>query len=112
MRSTLAEELTKHPERWMQGMSGQLASGAPTPPNDPDAVCWCLNGLLYREAWLDIGHHAQALDLLAERQKRVVDLIGPGDHTYLSLARDIVKWNDQPGRTVTEVIEVLKKAGL
>ena len=47
---TQARELLSDPARWTQGVLAQCADGATTCPNDPDAVCWCFHGALYRAA--------------------------------------------------------------
>ncbi len=81
------KELLDAPEKWTQQKFAKTASGEPTMPLDPAAVCWCLRGaihLCYRNT-----------DQLIEVLEKVNSRISRGLTTY--------QWNDAPERTFSEV---------
>lgn len=96
----ISEELESHPERWFQGALVKFATGAMASTgygiDRDDAICWCLEGHIYKH--VDATVRVQAVFSFLEQ---AYGLIG----TYNSLNG----WNDAPGRTVEDVIELCKK---
>lgn len=92
-----ALNLLQHPSRWCQGDYAVTDDGTPCQPAAPDARRWCLLGALERGGYA-YGHSIDQLHALARRtaaQPRP-------DNT-------ITTWNDQPGRTHTEVLDLLRQ---
>lgn len=76
---------------WTQRTNARDETGRPTDPRGPDAVCWCLSGAVHRVA-PDAARHAYQLLCKALDSPWAVD------------------WNDTPGRTQAEVLELFDRA--
>lgn len=99
----IAREYREDATRWTQGDWSRDRDGNGRGSNSPDAVCWCLRGAIMKRK-PDV--------LLATRTYLTFDAAlghtrDPNDpedtHLYF------VAWNDKPGRTVAEVIELCNK---
>lgn len=85
--------------RWIQGWLARDAQGNDVYEYSPTAVCWCLRGaidLRARDGGVLASETYQAFD----------DEIGgrtdPGNVAF-------VKWNDEPDRTIVDVINLCDK---
>lgn len=90
----IARELREHPERWIQGYWGRTKDHRSTRSWDPEAVCWCLGGLINKH----FGH-----------DRLVNDENGPTWSAFralIPLSESIEDWNDREFRKVEEVIEL------
>lgn len=90
------EFLTKTREKlasgWCQYKHAQDGNGNVTYPENQRATAWCVSGAVMAAGGLVFGSAHNAIrDLL------------PVDST-------VTHWNDQPGRTQTEVLELLDRA--
>lgn len=106
----LALELRKHPERWGQTFFATDAHGVFTSPSSPTAVCWCLTGFIRR----DIAPEG-LVSIQTPHAKAIADVLGikPESRAYGGIEPPsypgVVRWNDDPQRTVGEVIAMLDK---
>ena len=89
---------------WCQGASAMDASGKATHALSPKAVAFCAIGAMKKAYHVN---RCQTIDdvLIAQHNYRclrqcLVDDVG----------LDITAWNDTPGRTKDEVVDVLKRA--
>lgn len=86
------EALIRH--GWCQGTSARNKEGTPVFAHHPDACQWCLSGAISKAAAAyPIPIEADAVQALSAVTKRA-----------------IISWNDTPGRTVEEVLQVIQKA--
>jgi hypothetical protein len=86
---SIVEELQAYPLHWCQWNSAIRSDGSKTRVNDPEAVAWCLWGhVCKREPF-------PSIDML--------------EAFWPLLGSTIPVWNDRPGRTVEEVIQVCEK---
>ena len=89
-------ELIADPKAWTKGVAAVNATGKEVGPSSNEAVAWCLYGACVRcGVWDD-----QRADRLGELIRKN---IGTGT---------VTDFNDDPNRTHTEVIAILKEAGL
>ncbi len=84
---------------WIQGVAARSITGEPCSHSDPNACRWCLTGAVSRAAftnkWQDCYPYLTAIiSLLASSRED---------------ARWVCVWNDQPGRTQEEVIELVNR---
>lgn len=91
-----AADLLEKPGAWTQGAYGRDASGEPIPEWHERCTCWCAAGAV----WAVLGKGASTRDL-----EPALDV----------LARDLPRrlvseWNDEQGRTQSEVVEALRQA--
>lgn len=90
-----ARALIAKPNGWTQRQSARNSAGITCSVDAKDATCFCLLGSVRRAA-IDLGStvatHAQAVDLLYDLSPN-----GP----------QLVRWNDTPGRTQAEVVDLL-----
>lgn len=88
-------ELLDKPEKWTKGENARDAEGNKVRPDNPTAVCWCLEGAIrycYGESWRTSYYKAE---------DAVQDMSGG----YLNA----FEWNDAPRRTYKQVIALCKK---
>lgn len=89
-----ARELLTPEGAWTQGAFARVGRGGnPIGPAEPRAKCFCIVGALKRVCPWEASLAFRALE-------RAIG-VRPGD---------VVNWNDTPGRTQAEVLEVLDKA--
>mgnify|MGYP001593808819 CR=1 FL=1 len=91
--STVAE-LLADPSRWTQRHAARMKCGKPVGARDARACCWCLLGAI--EAIYD-GQASQ------DAQCKVENEVG---------GRLLSVWNDDPGRTHSEVVELCRRDGI
>jgi len=84
-----AAELLRSPDSWTQGELSRAEGGAYVNPLRQDAVCWCLEGAIFRA----MGK--------AERFSPVMD------HVRKTLKAEPCIWNDRENRTHAEVLKAL-----
>lgn len=97
---TVYEFFKKHRDKWTQGEMAKDEKGMPCSTDDENACCFCLAG---------------AIDLIygvsgkcEEADNRVTATLQNKYNYY----RHFVTWNDMPKRTVEEVIQLAKEAGV
>jgi len=97
-----ARTLLERPDGWTQGVGARDASGEPVSPYDPRACRFCLFGALERAGKVvgdrDALHAAYAL---------VCAVLGfrfPSESLFL------IDWNDIPGRSQRDILELLDRA--
>lgn len=86
-------ELLATPEKWTTGELARDAQGEPVSEDNERAVCWCINGAM--------------LKCLTS-----MEIIESSDKITALVHGCIWQWNDAPGRTHSEVLELLKGVGL
>ena len=77
---------------WTQGVIAADADGGETGPVSPDARCWCMEGAIER---VTAGYNNRAAF------EAVRDYLG---------LHFIHEWNDEPQRTQSEAVDILRKA--
>jgi hypothetical protein len=88
----IARELREHPDNWFQGDLVRYGNG--TTSSDVGfvgGVCWCLEGHIMKRTGIDGANAVFAAF------REAIDKM------------DLFRWNDQPGRTVEDVIELCEK---
>lgn len=83
-------ELLSVPERWTQRRCARNENGFEVPPDSPGAVCFCLIGAAGKVT----GNFGLPLDVLDK----------------LTFPEPCSVWQDAPGRTHAEVIDLLDRA--
>jgi hypothetical protein len=86
----IAAELRITASRWTAESNARDACGTHTGVKNSDAVCWCLFGHILRRC----GDRAESI---AYAMQEIAGI------------PSIVAWNDKPGRTVAEVIDLCEK---
>ena len=87
-------ELLAEPSKWTQGCYARDVDGTTVAIQSPDAVCWCLEGTVFK-CENRVANHSKL--------RRFI---------YTKHGFHISTWNDAPGRTHAEVLAVLKEIGL
>ena len=90
---TITRDLLQEPGAWVQGCHAQNDRGEEIAPEEPDAVCFCLEGAIIR-ALTKLGESAESSELL----EMDAELMGD-DGEYMSM------WQDRAERTHAEVLE-------
>ena len=87
------QELFSSEDKWTQEAEARNAAFRPVKPNDPEAVCWCLEGgirLCYPDNFFEI-------------RDKLRDLIN----------NDLLfEWNDHPNRIFQQVYELIVEANV
>jgi len=97
----IAREFREHPAHWTQDYICKDADGEDwMDPTNPDAVCWCLRGAIDKRVIHGAGPIYLAFDRALGHQ-----IASEAEHETLHF----VEWNDKPGRTVAEVIELCER---
>lgn len=99
--SEIAKEYREHPTHWTQGHWARNELGGYTDYNSETAVCWCLRGAIDKR--LSCG--SSAASELYSLFELAVSGVRMSDDGHL----EFVDWNDEPGRTVQEVIALCEK---
>lgn len=94
----IAREFRQDATRWTQRWYAKDAFGSDVYEDDPSAVCWCLRGAIDKRCLSQMANERLALRTY-EAFDSVLSL-PPNDDDRLSF----IKWNDDPKRTVVEVI--------
>lgn len=94
---------------WTQGAGARNKHGLIVPTRDETATCYCLDGALYKNINPYMGN--QDLDTIDGRARSTIRHVinkkyGPSKYSH----NYIILFNDTPGRTKEEVIEVLEEA--
>lgn len=92
-------ELFADPKRWTKSSMGRDLHGQMCASGDPDAVCWCLAGAIFKV----YGTHSSKGDSAFCRVAAVLKQNGIG-------RTEILNWNDRPERTHDEVLKVCEEA--
>jgi hypothetical protein len=86
-----ARKLIEKPEHWTRGANARKANGLQCSPNSIEAFCFCSNGAL----------------------SRVAPVFEDYNPAYLALTRvcgdSFISFNDAPGRTHAEVLDLLDR---
>jgi len=94
----VADAFEQRPETWTQGSNARDARGNPVVPVSVEARCWCFLGKAVH--LLRANEDSDNMPLCQE----VVELASK------SLGTNSLLWHDAPGRTVAEVVQMLRKA--
>ena len=86
-------ELLAKPEAWTRESEARQADGYPVLPESATACKWCIIGAIRKCARKQVD--------VSTWSNKVAILIGGG----------IESWNDMPGRTHAEVLELLRRDG-
>lgn len=100
-----ARELVDSPKKWGQGRYAMNAKGQETATYVDEAVCFCVLGSISRAMSIMTGR----LWRLTSADLSDIDRA----HSFFAKAIDpplIAKWNDEPGRTHTEVLAAFDRA--
>lgn len=90
-----ARDLIAKPENWTQGAYAKRSDGRETLPSDPDAVCFCSVGAIFKAGSSEFGFS----EIMP---KEIRDAFGVGRENHL------VRLND--GSTHSEVLDLFSKA--
>lgn len=93
----IAAELKADPKRWIKGYLALDQNRSSALADSEHAVCWCLEGFVFREMPFDIEERVA----FREAASRV---LGDAKPDF-----GISSWNDAPERTVGDVINLLEK---
>jgi hypothetical protein len=85
-----AADLIEQPGCWAQGALARDKDGYYTSPRSRDAVAWCWLGALYKVTSNEAVYH----DAM---------------RASLKFVTDVCEWNDQPGRTASEVAAAMRQ---
>ena len=97
----IARELKEHPDRWCQGEAAMDDEGRVRDFSDPKAVKWCLLGHVWKRAGLySIAPIRKLLTSVLRDLPAQVESVGWGP----------VRFNDEPGRTVQDIINLCEEA--
>lgn len=88
-----ADFFERHPDRWIQHVSARNKDGKTVFATGPEAYCFCLDGRLR-----SLSDDGRAYD---DAEYALFPHVGNDLYWF---------WNDRPGRTVAEVITVLRQA--
>ena len=88
----MARDLIQEPGAWVKGSHAQDDRGEEIAPEEPDAVCFCLEGAIIR-ALTELGESAESSELL----EMDAELMGD-DGEYMTM------WQDRAERTHDEVL--------
>ena len=91
---TMARDLIYEPSAWIQCYHATDSEGMEVPPQDSDAVCFCLEGAIIRSL-TELGMFVTGSDLW---EVNIEVMGGREDH------ENIARWNDSPSRTHREVL--------
>jgi hypothetical protein len=94
-------ELLSDPARWTQNAIARDSSGATVDPESMHAVCWCLDGAV----WKVYGRARYAVLHQLSRNLSPV-------HKSHEASCVVIDYNDTPGRTWKEVHDLLVKLDL
>ena len=90
---------------WVQHFMAKNAHGKEVPADSADAVCWCLTGACLA------AHHGETLRGFYDAVYEAVKRRTSGIYGYpMSITKRLMHWNDCPGRTKAEVVEVRREA--
>lgn len=95
---------------WTTGFQARTCEGQPVAPESEDAASFCMYGALRAEALSRNLDRARAL-LLAEDAARYLGSVMKrlGQPIFKSSApRTLMEWNDAPGRSQHEVLDVYR----
>lgn len=95
------QELFSKDGVWCQENLALNAQDQPVEPQDPSAVKFCLIGAIYR-------CYDDDVEKLFSYQDRVFEVI----RSRCPDARSTTSWNDRAYRTIQEIREVAKEAGI
>ncbi len=92
---------------WMQRAMASDARGEDVHPDSADAVAWCMVGacVAAHHGETPKAFYAAVEDAAFRRDGQVIDMF-----MYEPVGDLLMHWNDSPGRTKDEVIEVLREA--
>ena len=88
----MARDFIQEPGAWVKGSHAQDDRGEEIAPEEPDAVCFCLEGAIIR-ALTELGESAESSELL----EMDAELMGD-DGEYMTM------WQDRAERTHAEVL--------
>lgn len=102
---SIAQELKEHPDHWGKGSFALDATGRNVATTSPDAVCWCIMGMIRKYTRPPSDPRSDiATPENYEGERECYELVRAQIHT------NIPTWNDHYGRTVDEVIAVVERA--
>lgn len=91
------KDLLSSSDKWCQGFEAKTIDGHPVSPHVDEAARWCIVGAISKCYGDDTPEYYAAREKFAE----VIHDVQP-----------ISVWNDEPGRTFTEVRKKVLKAGI
>lgn len=105
-------------DTWASKHMARTADGANTMPEATNAVAWCAFGAIRAEAFALIQpgptlvERGRAVKLAEQASKHLgAALMAMGQKVHSSDApRTVMEWNDEPGRTHADVIELYRRA--
>jgi hypothetical protein len=92
------KELLSSPDKWIQGHYALDAEGDVIDAQDPDAVCFCLQGAI-RRCYNDGKEPYRFTDEYKGVKSRILHEIG----------EPITTWNDAPERTFEDIKQLVEK---
>lgn len=106
-----ARRLLSVPGAWTTETYAKDGRGCDVLPEDETASCWCILGALYRVT----QHCPNAETNHPDVEDAAQQLLSAGGLPWPSLlgthaTERVFRWNDAPGRTQEEVLEVFDKA--
>jgi hypothetical protein len=105
-------KLFPDPSAWMQKSWAKDKNGCIVKEISDGAVCFCLDGGIRRILpWPNANNNGGMIDMFRRRdiiRNVLQEAIKPD--VYSDSALDLIDWNDKPGRTFQNVIDVIDKA--
>lgn len=92
----IAREYRGDAAKWTQGWYAKTNEGLEVESDHPKAVCWCLRGAIDKR----VKHCSAAYNEVLQAFEEALG------YAYDNCSLHFVGWNDTPGRTVGEVIEL------
>lgn len=98
---TIYEFFSNNKHAWIQSHYATNEAGEVCDLGDTSACCFCLSGAV-------LYIYGGDMSAMLHADRRIHDVLR---HEY-GYTRHYIGWNDLPGRTVDEVIELARKAGV
>ena len=93
-------QLLADPSRWTHKANARDARGYAITANDPAAKSWCLHGAMHH----CYGYGTSKFSAAHARVEQLLDA-----RRYRG---GLIAWNDTPGRTYDEVMDLVRRAGV
>lgn len=108
-----ALNILSSPAKWTQGAMARDADSVTISAINPDAICWCLDGALYKAAW-ELGY-APTIDatMTNEENKELRELFSDITHAFASELKtdnrfSHVHFNNDIDTTYQDVTQLLE----
>lgn len=101
-------EILNSPEKWIKGHNARDKDGHPIYPPNEAAVCWCLEGAIYKALWEQNltnkkweNSYYKIVHALCHSENLAFNIGNQDEH---------IGFNDDKNTTYNKVIDLIKKA--